>query len=112
MLLNLGPSWDHIVHYEMTQLSMKAGLKRWGTKVSQAVSNELSQLHLRDTFRPINPKSLSKSDYYKVLESHLFLKQKCDQNIKGLMVAGGNKQRNHINKIDATSPNSDLEYVF
>ena len=82
MQLSLGPSWDHVVHYAMTQLSMKAGLKRWRTKGSQAVSNELSQLHLQDTFRPINPKSLSKSDYDKVLESHLLLKQKCDQTIK------------------------------
>ena len=65
--LNLGPSWDHVVHYAMTQLSTKTGLKIWGTKGSQAVSNELSQLHLRNTFRPINPKSLSKSDYDKVL---------------------------------------------
>ena len=91
MQLNLGPSWDHVVHYAMTQLSIKAGLKIWGTKGSQAVSNELSQLHLRDTFRPINTKSLSKSDYDKVLESHLFLNQKRDQTIKGQMVAGGNK---------------------
>ena len=108
MQLNLGPSWDHVVHYAMTQLSMKAGLKIWGTKGSQAVSNELSQLHLLDTFRPINPKSLSKSDYDKVLESHLFLKQKRDQTIKGKMVAGGNIQRNHINKTDATSTTAAL----
>ena len=91
---------------------MKAGLKRWGTKGSQAVSNELSQLHLRDTFRPINPRSLSKSDYDKVLESRLFLKQKRDQTIKGQMVADGNKQRNHIDKTDATSPTADLESVL
>ena len=83
MKLNIGPSWDHVVHYAMTQLSMKAGLKRWGTKGSQAVSNELSYIHMRDTFRPINPKSLSKSDNDKVLESHLFLKQKLDQTING-----------------------------
>ena len=25
MQLNLDPSWDHVVHYAMTQLSMKAG---------------------------------------------------------------------------------------
>ena len=56
MQLNLGPYWDHVVHYATTQLSMKEGLKRWGKKDSQAVSNELSQLHLRDTFRPINTK--------------------------------------------------------
>ena len=56
MQLNLVPSWDHVVHYAMTQLYMNAGLKRWGTKGSQDVSNELSQIYLRDTFRPINPK--------------------------------------------------------
>ena len=112
MQLILGPSWDHVVHYAMTQLFMKARLKIWGTKGSQAVSNELSQLHLRDTFRPINPRSLSKSDYDKVLESHLFLKQKRDQTIKGRMVAGGNKQRNHIDRTDATSSTADLESVL
>ena len=46
MQLNLGPSWYHVVHYEMRQLSMKAGLKIWGTKGLQAVSHELSHLHL------------------------------------------------------------------
>ena len=112
MKLNLGPSWDHLVHYAMTQLSKKEGLKIWGTKGSQDVSNELSQLHLRDTFRTINPKSLSKSDYDKVLESHLFIKQKRYQAIKGQMVAGGNKQCNHIDKTDATSPTAALESVL
>ena len=90
MQLNLGPYWYHVVHYAMTQLSTKSGLKRWGTKGSQAVSNELSQLHLRDTYRPINLRSLSKYYYNKGLDSHLFLKQKRDQTIKGRMVAGGN----------------------
>ena len=112
MKLNLGPSWDHVVHYAMTQLSRKAGLKIWVTKGYQAVSNELSQIHLRDTFRPINPRSLSKSDCDKVLESHLFLKQKCDQKIKGRMVVGGNKQRDHIDKTDATSPTAALKSIL
>ena len=98
MQLNLGPSWDHVVHYAMTQIYMKAGLKIWGTKGSQDFSNELSYLHLRETFIPINTKSISKSDYDRVLEPHLFLKQKRDQTIKGQMVAGGNKQRNNIDK--------------
>ena len=65
-----------------------------------------------DTFRPINTKSLSKSDYDKVLESHLFLKQKRDQTIKGRMVAGGNKQRNHIDKTGAKLPTAALESVL
>ena len=75
MSLDEGQAWDHVVHYTMNQLSMKAGLKRWGNKGKQAVSKELLQLHMQDTFRPINSKTLSKSEYDKVLESLLFQKQ-------------------------------------
>ena len=67
MGLNEGQAWDHVVHYKMTQLSMKAGLKIWGNKGKQAVSKELSQLHMRDTFRPINSNTLLKTEYDKVL---------------------------------------------
>ena len=67
---------------------------------------------MRDTFGPINSKTLSKTEYDKVLESHLFLKQKRDQSIKEIMVAGGNKQRGHIDKTDATSPTAALESVL
>ena len=35
-----------------------------------------------------------------------------DQSIKGIMVAGGNKQRGHIDKTDATSPTAVLESVL
>ena len=35
MSLNEGQAWDHVVHYTMTQLSMKAGLKRWGKKANK-----------------------------------------------------------------------------
>ena len=67
---------------------------------------------MRDTFRPINPKTLSKNEYDKVLELHLFLKQKQDQSIKGRMVAGGNTQRGNVNKTDATSPTAALKSVL
>ena len=112
MSLNEGQAWDHVVHYTMTQISMKAGLKRWGNKGKQAISKELLQFHMQDTFRPINSKTLSKTEYDKVLESHLFLKQNRDQSIKGRMVAGGNKQRGRIDKTAATSPTAALESVL
>ena len=68
MSLNEGQAWDHVVHYTMTQISMKEGLKIWGNKGKQAVSKELSQLHMRDNFRPMNLKTLSKTKSDKVLE--------------------------------------------
>ena len=67
---------------------------------------------MKDTFRPINSKTLSKTEYDKVLESHLFIKQKIHQSIKVIMVAGGNKQRGHIDKTDATSLTAALESVL
>jgi hypothetical protein len=40
----------------------------------------------------------------KVLESHMFLKEKRDGKTMGGTVAGGNKQRGYISKEDASSP--------
>lgn len=34
----------------MTQLSLKAGMKAWGPKALTAVTSEMKQLHMRDTF--------------------------------------------------------------
>ena len=46
MSLNEGQVWDHVVHYTMSQLPMKAGLTRWGNEGKQAVSKELLPLHM------------------------------------------------------------------
>jgi hypothetical protein len=106
------PQYTLVAHTIMTQLSMKAGLKKWGDEGTAAVSKELSQLHYRDTFEPLHTKSMSQADYDGALESHLFLKNKRDGTIKGRAVAGGNKQRGTIPKEEASSPTAKLESVL
>ena len=96
----------------MTHLSMKKGLKYFGKDSENAVTEELKQLHMCDSFKPINPSNLSKSEKAKILESHLFLKQKRDSTIKGRLVGGGNKQRDYVSKNDVSSPTATLESVF
>ena len=96
----------------MTQVSMKEGMRQWGEPATEAVSTELEQIHYHNTLEPANHRSLSKEEYEKVLESHLFLKQKRDKTTKGRMVAGGNKQRGTIDKEDVASPTSALESVL
>jgi hypothetical protein len=96
----------------MVQYSMKAGMKQFKQRGEDAVSKELSQLHFRDTFEPLNPKDLTNEERKEVLESHLFLKEKRDATFKGCMVAGGNKQRGKIEKLDASSPTAALESVL
>jgi hypothetical protein len=91
---------------------MKTGMKQFKQRGEDAVSKELPQLHLRDTFEPINPKDLTNKERKEVLESHLFLKEKRDATVKGGVVAGGNKQRGKIEKLDASSPTAALESVL
>ena len=55
---------------------------------------------------------MTSEDFHEALESHLFLKQKCDDSIKGRMVADGSKQCTSIMKEDATSPTVALESVL
>ena len=42
----------------MAQLSLKSGLKHFKNEGVKAIKKELSQLHLRDTFQPIDPKDM------------------------------------------------------
>jgi hypothetical protein len=96
----------------MTQLSLKAGLKAWGTEAKEAVHSEMKQLHFRDTFKPMLSKELSHTQRQSVLESHMFLKEKRSGEIKGRTVAGGNKQRDFISKEEASSPTVATEAVL
>ena len=91
---------------------MKQGLKEFCKHAENAISSELQQLYLRDAFTPINHKSLTRQQFFEVLKSHLFLKEKCDKSVKGRMVAGGNKQRATTLKAEVTSPAAAIESVI
>jgi hypothetical protein len=93
-----------VVTTTMTQLSPKSGLKQWGSRAYNAVESEMKQLHLRNTFKPMHWRSLTRAQRLVTLESHMFLKEKRDGKIKGRTVAGGDKQGDYISKEDASSP--------
>jgi hypothetical protein len=96
----------------MTQLSLKAGLREWGKEAQKAVHSEMKQLHFRDTFRPMHWRDLTHARRKSILESHMFLKQKRTEAIKGRTVAGGNKQRDFISKEEASSPTDATKSVL
>jgi hypothetical protein len=43
----------------MTQYSLKRGLNKFKVKAEEAVSKELMQLHMKDTFEPHDVKTLT-----------------------------------------------------
>ena len=96
----------------MTQLSLKAGLKRWGDEGKIAAFQELKQLHLRDTYKPLHWHELTAEQKQTVLESHVFLKMKRSGKIKARKVAGGNKQRDFLSKEEVSSPTVSTEAVL
>ena len=77
---------------------MKVGMEIFGKRELDAVSNEIKQLHLRNTFETLDPRTLSKREYHEVLESRLFLKEKRDKTFKLIVVYGVNKKRGTIDK--------------
>jgi hypothetical protein len=43
-----------IVGMIMVQLSMKAGIKKWGEVAEQAIMVEMKQLHWRNSYKPMH----------------------------------------------------------
>jgi hypothetical protein len=102
----------NIMHHAMTQYSLKKGLKKFKEVGEEAVSKELLQLHMRDTFKPQNADELSTDQKKGALESLMFLKDKCDGTIKGGTCADGWKQRETAEPGAETSPTVSLESVL
>ena len=93
----------------MTQLSFKEVLKRWVNKGRSTIHSDMEQLHTRDTFLPKHWKNMSHDQKKQTLESHLYLNDKREGTIKGITVAGENKQRYFIPKEDTSSPTVTTE---
>jgi hypothetical protein len=87
-------------------------LKEWGKKGFKAAHSEMKQFHLRKTSKPKHWLELSKAQRQTVMESHMFLKLKQDEKIKGRAIAGGNKQCDYISKENASSPTVATESVL
>lgn len=94
------------------RLSLKKGLSLWDDKGLNAVKAELTQIHLRNVFTPLDASKLTLKEMREALESHLFLEQKRNLDVKGRIVGGGDKQRSYTSKEEASSPTSHTEAVF
>jgi hypothetical protein len=71
----------------MTQVLLKAALKKWSREAEESVGKEMKQLHGQNSF-----KSLTAEQCKLVLGSHIFIERKRDGILKVRHVVGGNKQ--------------------
>ena len=81
-----------MIAYVLMKYSLKRGLNKIGEKGEMVVTEELSQLHMRDTFRPKLAKHLTKEQKRDTVEYLIFLKVKRYGRVKGWTCADGRKQ--------------------
>jgi Reverse transcriptase (RNA-dependent DNA polymerase)/Zinc knuckle len=106
-------NYDHLYPDAVfSQHSMRAGLKLFGERGTEAVLKELKQLHDRGVMEPKKASEMSREDRYQALSYLMFLKEKRDGVIKGRGCADGRKQRAYIPKEEASSPTVSTEAVF
>ena len=92
--------------------SLTAGLKRFGDKGEAAVSKELNQFNMLNTFTPLDAKTLTYDQRRSALASLIFLTEKRNGDIKARACANGKPQREHIAKEETASPTVTTEANF
>ncbi len=100
--------WGHL----MTQYNLKPVLGKFGKKGADAAVSELTQLHVMDTWKVMDPSQLSREERAKALSSLLFLKEKRSGKIKVWACINRVPQRAYIPKEDAASPTVSTKSVF
>jgi hypothetical protein len=98
--------------YLMTQYNLKPGLRKFGARGATAALDELTQLHVMDTWMAMDPSKLMQEDQMKALSLLLFLKEKRTRKVKGRACINGAPQEAYIAKEDAASPTVSTESVF
>ena len=92
--------------------SLKAGLKKFGDKGSEASRKEMKQLHDRKVFKPIMSSELTTQERKRVMESLIFLTEKRDGRVKARTCANGCIHRDYIPREDAASPTASTDSVL
>ncbi|VEU41596.1 unnamed protein product [Pseudo-nitzschia multistriata] len=112
MLMLVAAAIEHYNNIEAThstkQYGVRQGIKIFGEEGVNAVLKELKQFHDRGVISMIDPKMMTREMVQQALPYLMFLKRKRDNSVKGRGCADGQRQREYINKEDATSPTVSL----
>ena len=101
-----------ILYKVFQQMSLQAGIKKFGDRAIKGMTKELRQLHLRDSFIPHKKHELTKKQWQNRCESVNLIKEKKSGEIKGRCCADGRAQRQYITKEESASPTASIESVL
>jgi hypothetical protein len=101
-----------VMAYLLTQYNLKPGLRKFGTQEEKATLKEMTQLHIMDTWTPMEAGKLSREQRMRALSLLLFLKEKRTGDIKGRACINGAPQHAYIPKEDAALHTMLTESTF
>ena len=101
-----------VMAYILTQYNLKPGLRKFGTRGEKAALKEMTQLHIMDTWTPMDAGKLPREQRMRALSLLLFLKEKQTGDIKGRACINGAPQCAYIPKEDAALPTVSMELTF
>jgi len=96
----------------MIQMSMRAGIKKFGEKGNESLMKELRQLHNRKEMVPKRMDELSTDDRKKAFRYLMFIKEKRDSTVKARGCTDSQPQCNCTQKEDASLPTVSLEAMM
>jgi len=97
-------------------ITVKQAIKKLGTDALKSIHAELTQMHLKGVWTPLDPKELKTRHPIKVIRSSMFLKEKFTptgefDKLKARLVAGGHMQDRSLYD-DISSPTVATTSVF
>ena len=101
-----------VMHFIMTQMSAKAGLRKHGKAAEAALMKEFFQLEALDAYEALDASSLTKEQKRLALRAINLIKEKRDGNLKGRTVADGRSQRSLYSKSETTSPTISMDALM
>jgi hypothetical protein len=101
-----------VMAYILTQYNLKLGLRKFGTQGENVVLKEMTQLHIMDTWTPMDAGKLLREQRMRALPSLLFLKEKRTGDIKGRACINRAPQHAYIPKEDAALPTVSTKSTF
>jgi hypothetical protein len=90
--------------FVMTQMTARAGIKKFGKAAEMALLREFGQLEDQNVYEPIDPKTLTKEQRKGALRVINLITEKRDGKIKGRTVADGSPQRTLYERHETASP--------
>ena len=94
------------------QYMVQKGIKKFGVAGSQVAIKELSQLHKRNRFTPVNVSTMTTAKKSKAVNSLLFLTKKRTGEVKGRMLYNSKPTREWLSKEGSASPTTSLESIY